>query len=144
VDESVRKEFRNYLKGFITEKILPRYSTPVEDSTHIQNIKLIIDTSKLFPNASLVLTGGQINFGVAQKILNLFLKYLWCLGEIDAPPHFPVDRLIQKELNRKIVNWTTMKDETDYLRIIECARGLVIDSQYPSIAEWELDNFNRR
>jgi hypothetical protein len=30
--------------------------------------------------------------GTAQKALNLYLKYLWCLGEIKTPPHCPFDR----------------------------------------------------
>jgi hypothetical protein len=64
---------------------------------------------------------GKINFGIAQKMLNLYLKYMWSLGNIQEPPHFPVDRIIQIKLIRtsqttrdypiKIEAWTQFDDE---------------------------------
>lgn len=36
--------------------------------------------------------------GSAQKALNLYRKYLWCLGYIPFPPHCPFDATIIDQL----------------------------------------------
>ncbi len=67
---------------------------------------------------------------------------MWCLGELEMPPHCPVDRTIQEkglECSNPI-NWTTLDDMDQYLTIInkikkEAAR------KNQAIAEWELTVF---
>ncbi len=71
-------------------------------------------------------------FGTAQKLLNLYLKYMWCLGILNKiPPHCPLDSIIlQKTLGLK-ERWKKMsKGQYD-----------VITKKMPNIekiAEWEL------
>ena len=69
-------------------------------------------------------------------MLNLYLKYQLCLGNIDEPPHFPVDRIIQQKLNEQaklkglpklqLLPWTQFKDETHYSKVIKHTRALKI------------------
>ena len=132
----------------VVENMLAQYKTDkVTDGQHINNIKAVSDSSKKY---SEIFNGGKINFGIAQKMLNLYLKYQWCLGNIDEPPHFPVDRIIQQKLNEQaklkglpkleLLPWTQFKDETHYIKVINHASALKITTP----AKLELKLFQRR
>ncbi|PKR79546.1 hypothetical protein CW751_14445 [Brumimicrobium salinarum] len=142
INETKRKNFRDALIQFVEVNLLPKYSKTVHEEEHIENINSIITFSENYKED--ILNGSKIRFGVAQKLLNLYLKYQWCLGNIQMPPHFPVDRIIQVKLKCKpIIPWTTMENDSDYRTIIERARG-VADEKGVSLAEWELEEFSRR
>jgi|SRR5690554_403525 len=142
VSEKQRNVFRAALSKYVEEIVFPQYKKAVNEESHINNIKKIISFSKGYE--SRVLSNNQLKFGVAQKILNLYLKYQWCLGNIQPPPHFPIDRIIQQKLKFKpIINWTSMKSEEEYKSIIECARKDA-EEKGVSLAEWELEEFTRR
>ncbi|MDB4028015.1 hypothetical protein N9459_02395 [Flavobacteriaceae bacterium] len=139
--------FKNYTT-VVVENILAQYKTDkVTDVQHIDNIKALSVSSKQF---SEIFNGGKINFGIAQKMLNLYLKYQWCLCNINEPPHFPVDRIIQQKLNEQaklkglpkleLLPWTQFKDETHYIKVINHARALKITTP----AKLELKLFQRR
>lgn len=132
--------FKQKMRGTVENVIFHDYQKPVEDNRHIENIFRLSEFSK---NFAPILRNGQINFGVSQKILNLYLKYQWCLGFIPEPPHFPVDRRIQEILRLSpVLSWTQMKDEKDYIRIVNQVRDKVNENE--SIAAYELMTFSRR
>lgn len=144
--ENQRIDFRESIEKYINSHILPQYQTKVEYDTHMGNINKVLE----FANKHSFV---NMNIGIAQKLLNLYLKYLWCVGEIHTPPHFPVDRTIQKELGIKlndILPWTQMEGKKgleDYYKIIEKARNLLNNNEHKdcdSIAALELKLFNRR
>jgi hypothetical protein len=135
-----KKYFKRLLKGHLDTMIESCYFKSISQKTHIENIKEVMRFSE---STSDILTNGNLNFGVAQKLLNLYLKYHWCLGLIPTPPHFPVDSIIQKELGLKIVPWTKMENEIDYLRIINHAKTLLENHDCKTIAELELLLFRR-
>ena len=149
-----KKAFKKDLKIYLEQLIKDQYYNEVNELTHIANIHALSDYSKKFDT---LLKNGKLNFGVSQKILNLFLKYIWCLKLIPMPPHFPVDRLIQVKLNKKakdnsfetriIVPWTQLEDDSEYLEIIILAKKIKnADKKYAnmSLAEMELALFSRR
>ena len=72
-----------------------QYRNPVKDHQYMVNIVDLINTTK-----DEILIDGQLNFGSAQKLLNLFLKYEWCRGKIPEQPHCPVERVVLSELSR--------------------------------------------
>ena len=87
-------------------------------------------------------------------MLNLYLKYQWCLGNIKEPPHFPVDRIIQQKLNGwarakgipqlELMHWTRFTDEKHYLEVINLARSIAkLDSSSKMLtpAQLELELF---
>lgn len=135
-----KQAFKAETRGFIEKELIPKYGTKeVTDLEHIANIKAISEFTGKF---SSILNGEKLNFGVSQKLLNLYLKYLWCLNETTTPPHFPVDRRIQGILKVKQVNsWTKFEDEVSYMAVINHARENC--SPYTSIAELELYLFER-
>ena len=138
IDENLRNDFKKNLRKHI-EIIAEQYQNTVDEAKHLANIKLVAECKND------CLSNRELNFGVSQKLLNLYLKYLWCLDKIPTPPHFPVDRLIQEKLKvTKVISWTKgMDDDTDYLKIIAKAK-IKADLEGLSIAEWELKNFKRR
>lgn len=144
VDEKHKGIFKDKLHELIIN-ISEEYNKEIDDVLHLKNINTISKNSLQFKE---LLQGGKLKFGVCQKLLNLYLKYLWCLGENISPPHFPVDRRIQEKLKiSKIANWTEMSGkvgETEYMNIINVAREVNLSLNYKSISELELYLFNRK
>jgi len=141
VSELKRNAFRLALKNFVTELIIHQYKEPVVEFSHMLNIEGIVAFSE---NWSQILNEGKLNIGVSQKLLNLALKYYWCLGGIAEPPHCPLDRIIQQKglKSKHIVNWTSLDDMDEYLRIMHQIKQVATEKGQ-SIAEWELSNFER-
>lgn len=141
-DEKDKKDFKGKLKSLIIG-IAKQYHKEVDEPTHLKNILKVTE----FRHPCLV--NDKLNYGVSQKLLNLYLKYLWCLEDIPAPPHFPIDRIIQEVFNsgelvkNEIISWTKMEKEEQYLQIIRYAETLAIKENI-SIAELELKRFSRR
>jgi hypothetical protein len=134
--------FRNRVITFIKTKLLPQYTAVVPEQQHCSNIKDLIIYANSVETDLLGVNGYK--YGVAQKVLNLSLKYYWCLGQILEPPHCPVDKIvIDKTIYRGKVNWTQIVTEEEYLKVISSIRSLA-DREGSSIARWELDNYARR
>lgn len=141
VTQIKKQELKFSIRSYIENNLQSMYiNKRIDDQTHINNIYALSESTRIY---SKFLKGGKLNFGVCQKILNLYLKYLWCLDEITDPPHFPVDRRIQEVLKiNPIMPWTTFKDHKNYMIVINKARENI--GKYTSIAELELDLFQRR
>ena len=134
---------KKHIKGVIETKlrsIKPRYEKCVSEKSHIHNIEYLSDDmSKLFGN---YLIKGRFRIGTAQKTLNLFLKYLWCVKEIEMPPHCPIDAIIVKECPPvKNYKWTKSDSISEYKKVI-CAAKSVADGQ--PLAIWELKMYNKK
>lgn len=117
------------------EDLAQQYDQVVSDEQHIHNILSLRCQDEI---------GLNINFGVAQKLLNLYLKYLWTLGYLRyPPPHFPVDRMIQQALKYEFLfNWTELDNVETYKRFIEFAKVKMNKKSFDSIAELELAIYN--
>lgn len=142
VPDLEKQYFRIKIKGYVQNLVKTSYKgTTASDSEHIENIMAFEEFTTSFKR---ILKGGKLNFGVCQKILNLHLKYQWCLGHIEEPPHFPVDRIIQQRLRcNPVVAWTQMTSYKDYMNVIEKARK-ELNGDSTSLAQLELNLFNRR
>lgn len=141
ISESDKKLFKTKTREFIENTlVLAYYENLISDEIHIENIcKLSLFTEQF----ESILQNGKLNFGVSQKMFNLYLKYLWCYNKISEPPHFPVDRRIQENIGFKpIVSWTRFENSLDYMKIIDFTRN--INNEFPTIAEFELKYFDRK
>lgn len=140
ISDSDKRLFKTKTREYIENTLLISYlKTEVSDELHIDNINKLSCFTEQFQS---ILQNGKLNFGVSQKMLNLYLKYLWCHNKISEPPHFPVDRRIQENTRfRPIVSWTQFTDSIDYMRIINFVRKE--NNEFPSIAEFELKYFER-
>lgn len=127
------RAFRDKLKSL--EKI---YRQKVSEKDHIENIEKFKDgLSKGF---SAVLRGKKMRLGPAQKAVNLYLKFLWCLGYIKEPPHCPIDGIVLTKVKSKI-KWTKLDDVEEYRNIIDLIKK---EAGKQSIAKWELDLWQSR
>jgi hypothetical protein len=135
-------KFRESVIKFITDNLIAQYFSGCTEEQHYENIKRLIDhANNVDPG---ILNDSGYKYGVAQKLLNLALKYYWCLGIVSAPPHCPVDRIIiSKTKYSGKINWTQITNRLDYQKVIEEIKVLAKARQL-SIPEWELAIFNRR
>jgi hypothetical protein len=141
ISDTEKNHFKLKTRTFIESTLVPLYfENSVSDEIHIENINKLSLYTEEFQS---LLQNGKLNFGVSQKMLNLYLKYLWCHNKISEPPHFPVDRRIQESIGLKpVVSWTQFEDSTDYMKIINFVRKK--NTKYSTIAEFELYHFERR
>lgn len=122
--------------------IIGKYRQEVSGEQHRNNIKAL--SEKLTKHYYSILDKQKLRLGVTQKILNLYLKFMWCRGELSTPPpSCPYDNKVLKELNRND-KWTQV-DEVEILRGWDLlAHEKAHNNGYESIAEWELMFFNSR
>ena len=100
-----------------------------------------------------VLRNESITLGVVQKLVNLYLKYLWCFDQAEnPPPHCPFDAVVIKALkarikvldkkNQKQPCWTKLQTTEEYQMLVKAAESESQAKEFSSIAEWELRTFN--
>ena len=132
--EQEKSDFGNALREKLRE-IGDKYISPISEEEHLSNIKKIADD--LTSNFSHCLKDGRFRIGISQKALNLYLKYLWCVGLIPMPPHCPFDSIIIGYLPEcKALNWTAIDNIDDYKKLVNAARQKTAGKP---IAEWELE-----
>lgn len=136
-EERLRDDFRRGLRKGL-ETLATTYRKKVSDIDHLRNIaSLAAGLSKAHPKA---LNGGRFRIGSAQKALNLYLKYLWCLGEVPTPPHCPFDdEVISRLREYRGPKWTKLKTLSQYEQLLKAARKVAGDTM---LAEWELSLYN--
>ena len=129
VQEAVKRRLRLFEPGYA---VIPN------EETHIQNIESLANEVSSQHAASL--TNGSFRIGTAQKALNLYLKYLWCLGRIPEPPHCPVDAVTLRGINELAdIRWTQITTTGQYMR---CINALRRRANGESLARWELRLWN--
>lgn len=137
-----REAIRKYIRDELWELSI-KYSRKIEENEHVKTIETF--QNEVNRNFLGMLARDGLTFGRAQKLINLYLKYMWVCGFIKEPPHCPIDSIIIKELKKRGgevwgPSFTNMGKD-DYKRVlseIKKVRGK------QSVAEWELQVFNRR
>lgn len=113
------------------------YASSVTEDRHVQKIRRIAD--ELSAEHQHCLRAGRFRVGIAQKALNLYLKYLWCQGRIPTPPHCPFDRrMIDRIPGADTQNWTELDNIDDYLQLVAAAKRA---SAGRTLSEWELETW---
>lgn len=132
-----RDNFRNCLREYIECFIVPQYYRCVSENQHIINLKKLQNYSRFCGNG--VILNNKLNIGTVQKLLNLYLKYLWCIDEIVMPPHCPLDSTVLNAVGLENISWTNMQTISDYESTIKVVKSKA--NNIP-IAYWELNLFN--
>lgn len=115
-----------YVKGDVTEAL------------HVEFIqKIADDVSKALGKK---LHKERFRIGVAQKLINLHLKYLWATGYIEEPPHCPIDGIIRDKAKISY-DWTTNDSIDDYRQAVVDLKKM---TNGRSLSVWELEEFRRR
>jgi hypothetical protein len=128
-----KEEFRKFLSKHI-RVFSKRYS----DSNFVGVIEEFRDLINCSGFTD-ILSGESITFGRVQKLLNIYLKYQWVLGNLEKEPqHCPIDSIILREIdwNGKPA-WTSPKfGPSEYADAIRQIDEIKQDNE--SIAVWEL------
>ena len=136
--DAQKGQFRDELKGQL-DKLGEKYKQcNVNDEEHVENIRSLADT--MSDNHGSILKDNRFRIGSAQKALNLYLKYLWCLGKMDIPPHCPIDGVILKDLKFDD-KWTELDCIEKYRHFIKKAKEKA--GSLP-LARWELGEYNMK
>jgi len=139
IPDQDKKELKNFLRNELT-KYSQDYEDKVNEEEHINNIKKLREGTSSYDK---ILKGGKLGFGRVQKLLNLYLKYLWVLNWIPEPPHCPFDRIILDDIKWAGPNWTDSKfSERDYITVLE-KTNKIANKENSSIAKWELKRWNQ-
>ena len=132
--EKVKQGFRQLL-----DDIFSKYSTRiVTESEHVEYIDIIANNFSAKHRSAL--HRGRLRFGVAQKLINIHLKYLWVAGFCSEPPHCPLDGIV-RDLACLDYDWTSSDSKSHYLEAIEQLRH---KASPRSLSVWELQEFRRR
>ncbi|MFZ3076880.1 MAG: hypothetical protein WA139_00310 [Candidatus Aenigmatarchaeota archaeon] len=138
--EDKKTKFREAIKQYIRDIVEKYYRNGIDEKQHMKNIEELCNWASR--EYGKILNGGRLRIGVGQKILNLYLKYLWCLNKFASPPHCPIDRrIIIKIDNKSAVNWTELDNISVYEDLIKKAKK---KANPKSLAEWELDEWGRK
>lgn len=138
VTNKQKTEFKNGMIAFIKTDILPKYyDERVAEECHVKSIEQIKQyAEKEYKN---ILNNCIFKYGTAQKLLNLVLKYLWCLSEIPEPPHCPIDRNVLESCRIRNINWTEINSEDEYNDCVSKIKAYIGNQ---SLAQWELEQWN--
>ena len=98
--------------------------------------------NRLSNNIGQALHNGRFRIGIAQKLLNMHLKYLWVAGLIDEPPHCPIDGIIRDRAGIEY-DWTSDDDIGNYRNAV-VTLTVIAQAEDKSLAQWELCAFRRR
>lgn len=137
-------KFREEVISFLTGSIIPQYvkGCTEEEEQHYENIEALIAHAKKVDPGILGVAGYK--YGAAQKLLNLALKYYWCLGIVSEPLHRPIDRvIISKTRYSGKINWTQILKKSRYEEVIKEVKALATLKGL-SIAQWKLTHYRRR
>lgn len=136
LNDTQKRPFKNGFKERLA-CLEAMYREPVDCDSHISCIREF--SNELSRDYGGVLVGSRLRIGIAQKGVNLCLKYLWCLDRIPEPPHCPVDAIVLRAIHSR-QKWTQVDSTDDYREIIaECQRV----AQNRSLSQWELELWNR-
>jgi hypothetical protein len=117
------------------EGLVEEYRQGISEDEHFKNINNLTEALSN-GRAAEALKNGCFRIGSAQKALNLYLKFLWCLDLIPTPPHCPFDSMILSRVPEcEDIKWTQLDDPLEYRRIVECAKKV---AGVAPLAEWEL------
>lgn len=135
-----RSKFKKFVKSTVSDVFISSYQKKkVPTGDHIKNLWIV--KRKIDKRFSEILEGKEINFGVVQKLFNLYIKLKWSAGLCPEPPHCPFDSIIIGELGMKPPpRWTKFNDKKTYLNLVN--RVLEV-SEGKSVAQWELEIFQK-
>jgi hypothetical protein len=134
-----RRAFRDALTAELRSLATNYEGHDVDGELHIRTIRDMAD--RLERDHGDILNGGKLFFGVAQKALNVYLKYLRCANLDIHPPHCPFDYDIISKLNPRDGigrKWTHSNSEDDYREWVRLAEAAAQKGGYQSASDWEI------
>ena len=137
LSQKAKDDLKNSIKEELV-RISGKYVNEVSEEKHLRNIEVLSQT--ITRKHKRKLKNGCLRIGTAQKLLNVFIKFLWCLGAAKEPKHCPIDRIVLRQIksDRK---WTDLKSIKEYKEIISEIRKHIHNE---TVARWEWTLWNRK
>lgn len=139
-----RKAAKKEIRKIISE-IENKYVPMLSPEAHVKHIEAV--ATDITKHLGQHLKGNRFRIGIAQKLINMHLKYLWCSNIISEPPHCPIDGIIRNEAKKEQpefnYNWIK-SDSIDEYKSAIISLGDIARKKGESIAQWELQEFRRR
>ncbi len=89
-----------------------------------------------------ILHNARFRIGIAQKVIGLYLKYLWLFDLTPEPTICPFDRIIIEGVLDMNGNWTQFDDQQTYQGIIDAALHHAEEHGFgQNLAQWELSMY---
>jgi hypothetical protein len=141
--ESVHCKWMAFLKlkkkDYENEQPVEKYENDIQELRDLMNE--VFSKSFLSEPHPKFKTEPGFRISHAQKSLSVFLKHLWCMGEVATPPQCPVDARILAIAGKKYpdTKWgyiNSIDEHREKISFLETAKE---ESQ--SLAEWELELF---
>ncbi len=128
--QSIKTELHRLSQQYIADEV-----TEAHHESNIQNFANLISEEH-----GTILVGGRFNIGTSQKGLNLYLKFMWCMGRMPSEPiHCPLDNRIL--VAAKVTgSWTMLDDIETYRSWITKIRSTAGGDSLPV---WELAVWNK-
>jgi len=140
LSDSQKIAFKNKLKEIVKSQTVDVGAT--KSGCFVKKLKNIQDRINIMIKGDEYSEGiNEFRFGTTQKLVNLYLKYQWCLGWRNEPPHCPFDGIILGKRLGLPDKWTESDDVRDYLIWVEAAKKKA-SLEGKSIAQWELEAWN--
>lgn len=141
--DKLREELTKKLKAVAKE-----YATGVSSDRHTDNIKTIADDLTAQFKGKGLLRDDRFRIGIAQKALNLYLKWLWCLGKIPTPPHCPFDwgiiaKLRPTDAQGQQLQWTKLVSVEEYQALVNAALKKMKGTEHKTLSDWELHEWKK-
>ena len=95
------------------------------------------------------LKDGKFRIGISQKIISLFLKFLYCSGKIKSLCVCPIDGFVKEailsEMKEGKIEEATLKNWTEITEINDLKNYVkIIQSISDSVINWEIDIWNKK
>lgn len=135
-----------YIFDFLDQYLKEIKENGIVESVHLLKIQELAENiTKQF---KAILHEGRFRIGISQKIINLFLKYMWSMNEIQEPCHCPMDGIVKSQIqknlyNVSLVDWTRLDSIQDYNDYVNAVKQIA-EKENMSIAQWEFLNWGRR
>ena len=130
-----KDEVKQWVRKYVLELGEKYKYENLTESEHVAEIRRFkTEVSIRFPTA---LHEGKLRFGVAQKLVNLYVKYLWTVGAVNSAHHCPLDGIINK-VAKLGYEWNTSDSEPEYIEAISKLKSYVGGSPLP---QWEIHAF---
>lgn len=143
-DKSRKTHQRSHAKRVLREflaMIERKYSeSSISETEHVTFIVEV--AADLSNQLTPYLHNGRFRIGVAQKLVNVHLKYLWTAGFCLEPPHCPIDGIIRDAAGIDYV-WTRSDSIKEYEEAIADLKAIA-ETKGRTLAQWELETFRRR
>jgi hypothetical protein len=143
-DKKDRKKFKTAAKKWLKEFGERYHHSNTNPNSWCDEIRSLSEALK--QGFGSYLNDGKIKLGICQKMISLYLKYLWLMsGDQDKKPFYAViDRGVIKAASvPKPPDWTHLDNIDEYLRVVRAIDAYAQRTIDDDGASWEANEWQR-